>query len=122
MTLAEARTIKCFLLCEDTSSNDSSTTNEELSFAEAALRSAEARKLARSSTYKSKYRSMNHIISHGNRVERLFSRAKLIMTDQRKNMAPYRLESLLYLRSNRPLWNAQLLQDIMNEEVVVESP
>ena len=61
----------------------------------------------------SKYRSLNHLSPTSNIVDRLFSRAKLFMTDQRKLMAPYRLGILLFLRSNKSLWSSSTLDDIL---------
>ncbi len=54
-------------------------------------------------------------------VERLFSRAKLIMRDHRKHMSPYHLEILL-LRCNFAMWNVQTVDDIIKENKVIEAP
>jgi hypothetical protein len=65
----------------------------------AALEEHRALKRARLSQ-STQYRSTEHIFNATNIVERLFSRAKLIMTDPRKCMSPRRLELLLFLRCN----------------------
>ena len=56
-------------------------------------------------------------------VERLFSRAKLIMRDHRKHMSPYHLEMLLLLlRCNSAMWNVQAVDDIIKENKIIEAP
>jgi hypothetical protein len=65
------------------------------------------------------YRSTEHIFNTTNIVERLFSRAKLIMTDQRKCMSPRRLELLLFLRCNFHLWNVDTIQDLIDHQIVL---
>ena len=54
---------------------------------------------------KSKYRSLSHISPTSVVVERLFSRAKLIMTPHRRHMDPSTLEMLLLLRYNKDTWD-----------------
>ena len=63
----------------------------------------------------SKYRSTAHVLPTSNLCERLFSLAKLILTDLRQNMNPSTLNDILFLKSNRHLWNANLIQEIWNE-------
>ena len=53
----------------------------------------------------SKYRKLDYILPTSNIVERLFSRAKIIMADRRKSMTPYHPELLLFLRMNKDLWS-----------------
>ena len=48
--------------------------------------------------------------------EQLFSRAKHIMTPTRRRMDPSTLEDILLLKFNTDLWNAQLVQKIIEEE------
>jgi hypothetical protein len=57
---------------------------------------------------------MKHLLPTSNIVERLFSRAKIILADRRKRMSPYHLELLLFLRINRDLWNANDIQNILH--------
>lgn len=40
-----------------------------------------------------------------NRVERLFSQCKLVMTPQRGRLLPAHFETIVFLRANRALWN-----------------
>jgi hypothetical protein len=49
----------------------------------------------------SAYRSVKHVYSTTNIVERLFSRAKIVLSDLRNRMTPRHLEDVLYLRVNR---------------------
>jgi hypothetical protein len=57
------------------------------------------------------YRLTKHIFPATNIVERLFSRAKLALTDHRKLMTPRYLELLMFLRTyNRSLWNAEAVE------------
>ena len=63
----------------------------------------------------SKYRSTAHVLPTSNLCERLFSLAKLILTDLRQNMSPSTLNDTLSLKSSRRLWNANLIQEIWSE-------
>jgi len=47
------------------------------------------------------YRDTSHVIPTSNLVERSFSNAKHVLTDDRKRMEPRRLEEVLYLRYKR---------------------
>ena len=65
---------------------------------------------------------MAHIAKDSNIVERLFSRAKLIMRDHRKHMSPYHMELLLFLKFNRNLWGIPTIDDIILKKEYVERP
>jgi hypothetical protein len=58
----------------------------------------------------SPYRSVQHVLPTSNIVERLFSRAKMIMTDQRKRMNPDNLDALLFLKYNKCRWGSRTVQ------------
>jgi hypothetical protein len=63
----------------------------------------------------SAYRSVKHVYSTTNIVERLFSRAMIVLSDLLRNrMTPRHLEDVLYLRVNRHLWNEGTIQAIMD--------
>lgn len=120
LTRAEANSIKHFLLSntddmdnDDIDDSNSTEDDEDIHFISNVLKEASSRKEARVASTVTKYRSMNHIVSQSNICERLFSHAKIIMTDQRKHMMPYRLEGLLFLNFNKFLWNASTIQDIL---------
>ena len=51
------------------------------------------------------YKDLNWIPPTSNKAERLFSRAKLTLSDCRKSMTPLRVESITFLFVNRDLWN-----------------
>jgi hypothetical protein len=46
-------------------------------------------------------------------VERLFSIAIRVFTDTRRSLLPLNLEAVLFLKANRSLWDAKLVQDSM---------
>ena len=78
----------------------------------------QARKRARITRTSSKRRSTKRVCSATNMVERLFSRAKLVMTDLRRSMYPRNLEMLMFLRANRHLWDEVVVQRaILRDEV-----
>jgi len=60
----------------------------------------------------SEYMSIYWIPATSNMCERLFSRARLVLSDYRKSMSPVTLEALLFLNCNRRLWDAQLLSKL----------
>ena len=105
LTRQEKDSIKRFLRVSHENDEDfADESNEEhQSFADEIINECQASKRTRTS--KSNYRSMKHISATSNLVERLFSRAKLIMSDHRKHMSPFHLELILFLRCNKDLWN-----------------
>ena len=52
-------------------------------------------------TQKSTYRDLKHIPPTSNTCERLFSGARMILTDYRKSMSPYTFECLMFLKVSR---------------------
>ena len=56
------------------------------------------------------------LLSTSNVCEQLFSKAKHIMTPTRRRMDPSTLESFLLLKINSDLWDAELVQEILDEE------
>jgi hypothetical protein len=97
LTPLEKRAVKVFLLAP----NVEEDVGEE-NFTEMMARLEEEAKAPKG---KSKYRSLAHISPTSVVVERLFSRAKLIMTPHRRCMDPSTLEMLLLLRYNKDLWD-----------------
>ena len=55
------------------------------------------------------YIDLSWIPSTSDVVERLFSKAKYILTDHRASMHPKTLEAILMLKENRSLWSAVLM-------------
>lgn len=72
-------------------------------------------KEAEARSRKTRYRSTKHIFTTSVIVECLFSRAKLILEDKRKSMSPWHMELILFLYSNRDLWDAHTLNLCMKE-------
>ena len=62
-----------------------------------------------------KYRSTFHICPTSNMVERLFSRAGIIMSPRRRQMDPSTLEMFLMLRVNKHMWGEETLQNIIDK-------
>ena len=60
------------------------------------------------------YRSVKHVFSTINIVERLFSRANIVLRDLRNRILPRHLEDMLYMQVNRHLWNEVTVQMIIN--------
>ena len=61
------------------------------------------------------YEELEWVPSKSNRVERLFSRAKLTLRPTRKSMLPIHLEAVNFLLMNKELWNAKTVSDIINK-------
>ena len=99
LTPAEKRVVKIFLLAPNA---EEDAGGEEENFTEMIARLEEEAKAPKT---KSRYRSLAHISPTSVVVERLFSRAKLIMTPHRRHMDPSTLEMLLLLRYNKDLWD-----------------
>ena len=53
----------------------------------------------------SPYIDLGHIPPTSNIVERIFSTARLILTDYRKSMSPYTFECVMFLKFNREYWD-----------------
>ena len=56
------------------------------------------------------YRPTEHVFPTSNIVERLFSRAKLVISDLRSSMTPQHLEIAIYLRYHHNLWNVETVE------------
>ena len=56
---------------------------------------------------------MSFIPPTSNIVERLFSAARLVLTDYRKSMSPYTFECVMFLKINQDLWDASLVSNIV---------
>jgi hypothetical protein len=61
------------------------------------------------------YVSLDHIPPTSNIVERLFSAARLVLTDYRKSMDPYTFECLLFLKVNRKKWDINLVSKLVGK-------
>ena len=113
---AEKDQIRRFLIDEDDEYSDENDTEEDRDRNAAQKLLDENRERKRARFQKpTRYRCMNHIHPTTNKVERLFSRAKLVLTDMRKRMTPRHVELLLFLRMNRSLWNEVTVEQAMIE-------
>jgi len=62
-----------------------------------------------------KFVSLEHIPPTSNIVERLFSAARIILTDYRKSMDPYTFECLMFLKVNRSKWDINLVSKLVGK-------
>ena len=76
---------------------------------------AEAEQRVKCSRINGQVRSMTHLLATSYIAERLFSNAKLIMTDQRRCMNPSTLETILMLKLNKDLWDARDIEQIRRQ-------
>ena len=107
LNAAEKKSVARFKIDVTAQSNDSS---EEASYMDK-IRASGSAKIAK----KSNYACLNHVSATSNVVERLFSRAKLVMTDQRRSMDPSTLEAILMLRYNHDIWDVYLLDSLVQK-------
>ena len=73
---------------------------------------AAASKLKKARVSVSEYENTLWIPPDSNAVERLFSRAKLVLTPKRMSMLPLHLEVVLFIHLNRQFWNESTVQEI----------
>lgn len=63
----------------------------------------------------SSYYDLRFIPPTSNVVERLFSNARLVLTDYRKSMTPYSFECVMFLKCNRKQWNISTVMKLVAE-------
>lgn len=92
-------------------------TNESTTISPTKPKSLSAQALNRVKRRKvlAEYVSLDHIPPTSNIVERLFSAARLILTDYRKSMDPYTFECLLFLKVNRKKWDINLVSKLVGK-------
>jgi hypothetical protein len=88
---------------------------EELTLADTIAMAVQASKVEAARTG-SGYRSTLHVSPTSNIVERLFSRASIIMRAHRRCMDPSTCEMLIMLRCNKDMWTQRTLQDIIDKK------
>ena len=64
----------------------------------------------------SKYVTVSHVIPTSNKVERMFSRCKIIMNDLRASMHPKILENFMMLRENKSLWGQDTVEEALTRK------
>ena len=79
------------------------------------IKEDEERARKKQKLYISRYKNTLHVSPTSNICERAFSRAKLIMTAQRRCMDPSTLDGLLFLRYNKDLWAVADIAIIMRD-------
>jgi hypothetical protein len=62
-----------------------------------------------------KFVSLEHIPPTSNILERLFSAARVVLTDYRKSMDPYTFECLMFLKVNRSKWDINLVSKLVGK-------
>jgi len=114
LTAAEASAIKRFQLprAEDAEEDVAHADETDENFADTILNK-------RPKTSLSKYRSLKHLSATSNVCERLFSKAKRIMTDQRSSMHAGTLERLLFLYANASLWDVHLIDEMISRKEII---
>ena len=117
LTKNEKNEINFFLLDEDEDQNsDNCEEDNEMDLLGEALDEADENAKKRIKTRAYLYRSLMHISPTSNIVERLFSRAGIIMRPHRRLMDPSTLEMLLLLRFNKDLWDEREIEEVMVRE------
>lgn len=86
--------------------------SENLSLAENAV--LESRKRRKVSVRE--FEDLSYIAPTSNIVERLFSKARLVLTDYRKSMTPYSFECLMFLGCNRGVWDLSTVATVLSDE------
>ena len=115
LTRDEKAAVAIFLRNDATNADDDDdAASDAEGYGKDILRSAEKSKRARVLT--SKYRSTAHVASNSNIVERANSRAKLILSAQRRRMSSETVQMTLFLHQNKSLLpDARSVQTILDE-------
>ncbi|KAE9018887.1 hypothetical protein PF011_g6069 [Phytophthora fragariae] len=83
--------------------------NDRAGFADRALRARKKQRVA-----VQVYRGVRFIPPTSNAVERLFSKARHVLSLHRHSILPIRLEMLLFLKINRRFWGAATVSKVVN--------
>lgn len=110
LTADERHSVAHFLLTEQPHEDRGSITSddegeeEETSYAVSLIEEDDEKVRKKQKIIASRYKSTLHVSPTSNICERAFSRAKLIMTPQRRSMDPSTLDGLMFLRYNSDMW------------------
>lgn len=104
----ERNSISCFTEVTNNSNNNLAM-DDNLSLVQRALKNKKRKVIY------NEYSSLNYVPPTSNIVERLFSNARLILTDYRKSMSPYTLECVMFLKFNRNYWDLDLVAKIVEK-------
>ncbi|KAE9128037.1 hypothetical protein PF007_g5400 [Phytophthora fragariae] len=86
--------------------------NDHAGFADRALRARKKQRVAAQV-----YRGVRFIPPTSNTVERLFSKARHVLSLHRHRILPIRHEMLLFLKINRRFWRAATVSKVVNAKV-----
>lgn len=107
LTAEETDSVECF------SSHNTNIVaiddNDNISLVEKALRNK------RRKVFHGEYTNLNFVPPTSNAVERMFSNARLVLTDYRKSMSPYTFECAMFLKINRDYWNLDLVAKVVGK-------
>ena len=118
LTGSEMHAVSIFLKTTDDDDDDDDDDGDNLQGRTMTLleKTREETKLGkrnRGSLQVSNYMTVSHVIPTSNRVERMFSRCKLIMNDLRASMHPRTLENFMMLRENKHLWGQHTVEEAL---------
>lgn len=108
LTVDEVSALRVFRKSDGVQS-DATESGENLSFAQRLLKRRKTQCIESSYTM-----DIHHVLPTSNICERLFSRAKLVLTDQRASTLPVNFEMLLFLKINQDVWDMNTLHSVMN--------
>ena len=108
LTAEEKNDIMCFR--QNAGGNVANASNDdELTLVQKALKNK------RRKVVHGEYLNLNFVPPTSNVVERLFSNARLVLTDYRKSMTPYTFECVMFLKINRNFWDLDLVAKIVGK-------
>ena len=108
LTAEEENDISCFRQTPGMNIGNASG-DDELTLVQKALKNK------RRKVVHGEYSSLNFVPPTSNVVERLFSNARLVLTDYRKSMTPYTFECVMFLKINRGFWNLDTVAKVVGK-------
>jgi hypothetical protein len=111
VTEDEALLLRMFKVHEEDTDQES---DEQLTIAERAMHAKKRRKVSK--RIATTFQDLSYIQPTSNMVERLFSKARLVLTDYRKSMSPYTFECLMFLGNNRDLWDLGTVAAVLSNK------
>ena len=116
LSFSEEHSVELFLketvIIDGEDSEDEVREGDKVDFALNLLKRNKKRKISA----ESKYIDLTWIPPTSNIVERLFSAARLVLTDYRKSMDDYSFECLMFLKTNNTFWDLALFNEIYNSK------
>jgi hypothetical protein len=90
--------------------NSESPLAESLDFVSMALKVRNKKKKVQQ-----EFVNLGFVSPTSNVVERLFSAARMVLTDYRKSMSPYSFECVMFLKTNRALWTVHDINSLLKK-------